>query len=108
MTNSMQAEPDASEITVYRKFVAKLMSTKRQLEMYYHGDRYLWEQLMMKIYIPTVQESLQYRVPSGEQQLGNRVANRLSKKTRTAEVTSSYLTNAQQDAYTAASEAGAN
>lgn len=46
ITSEMEKDPTAEKITVYREFVAKLLSTKKQSEVEYHGDRYLRDNMM--------------------------------------------------------------
>lgn len=75
------------------------MSTQKQLENCYHGDRYLRDQLMTAIDITSVQDSLKDRVPRGAQQLVNRVANRLSEKIRMAGSTLAYILTARHEYY---------
>lgn len=99
LTSDMEKDPSASEITVYRTFVAKLMSTQQQLEAVYHGDRHLRDQLIASIDIPKVQDTLKDRVPRTAHQLVNRVANRLSDKPRSAGITSAYLSSHNQSSY---------
>ena len=106
LSAAMELDPNASEISVYRNFVAKVMSTQKQLDASYHGDQYLRDQLMTSIDIPSVQDSLKDRVPRAAQQLINRVANRLSDKPNSAGTTSAYLISKGRTPYASPSTDG--
>lgn len=77
-------QPEDSEIAVFRYFVAKLMSLRKQLYDSYHGDQYLRDRLLTAMYMPHIIESLRDRVPCTSEQFINRVANRLSSHPKTA------------------------
>lgn len=78
LTLEMESYPESSEITGSCLFVGKFMGIQKQLDTFYDGDRFLRDELMTAIDIPTVHDSLKYRIPRGAQQLLNSVPNNLS------------------------------
>ena len=46
LLEAMADEPKESEVTVFRKFVAKLMSLQNQLDTTYHTDQFLRDRLL--------------------------------------------------------------
>lgn len=93
LSTAMESEPKASEVEVYRAFVAKVMRIQKQLDKTYHGDQLLRDQLLMSIDVPSIQDSLKDKVPRSAQQLINRVANRLSDKPHSAGTPSAYFSS---------------
>lgn len=84
LTSSMLEIPEDSEVEVLRRFVARIMSLKKQLDSSYHGDRYLRNRLLNAVDIPHIQEALREKMQRYSQQAVNRIENRLSNKPRTA------------------------
>lgn len=74
----MGEKPDDYEITVFRSFVAKLISLQKQRDESYNGDRYIRDRLLTAVDMPLIRDSLRDRVPSTSQKLISSVANRLS------------------------------
>lgn len=84
LLDAMAEDPTESEVTVFRNFVAKLMSLQNQLDITYHTDQFLRDRLLTSVNIPAIQSSLRDRLPRTSQQAINRIANQLSAKSRSA------------------------
>lgn len=52
LTEEVNNNPDASDVEVFRMFLAKLMSLQKQLDMSYHDERFLRDSLMTAVDIP--------------------------------------------------------
>lgn len=94
LTEAMAEEPDESEVTIFRKFVAKLTSLQNQLDPTYQTDQFLRDRLLTAVDIPSIQSTLRDRLPRTSQQTINRVANQLSDKKKTAGSNSVCMTSA--------------
>lgn len=77
---AMAEAPTPFEVTLFRKFVAKLMTLQNKLDDTYHTDQFLRDRLMTAIYIPYIQSKVQDRMPRISQQAVNRIANQFSHK----------------------------
>lgn len=52
LSRAISQNPDASEVTIFRKFVADLMSLQKQLDKTYHADKFPRDRLLTAVYIP--------------------------------------------------------
>lgn len=92
----MSETPTDSEVTVFRKFVAKLM-TLQNLDCTYHTNQFFLDHLMTAIDILHIKSTLRDRMPRTSQQAVDRIANQLSDKTRTAGSNSVCTVNEDPD-----------
>ena len=67
LSDAMNEEPDESEVTIFRKFTASLMSLQNQLDDSYHDDQFLRDRLLTAVDIPSIQSSLRDRLPRTSQ-----------------------------------------
>lgn len=84
LSNYMAKSPKESEVSVFRTFVAKLMSLQKQLDPSYHDDSFLRDRLLTAVDLPAVQVTLRDRMPRSSQQAVNRIANQLCDRPRSA------------------------
>lgn len=84
LTKAMTDEPEESEVEIFRKFVAKMISLQKQLDDVYHADHFLRDRLLTAVDIPKIQLTLRDRMPRNSQNAIQRVANQLSDKLRSA------------------------
>lgn len=71
---ALTGELEELEVTVFRKFIARLMSLQKQLDSFYHEDLYLSHRLLTAIDIPHIQAALRARLPRNNQQDTNRLS----------------------------------
>lgn len=78
-------DPEASELSGFRKFVACLMSLQKQLHSNYHNDEFLRDRLQTTaVDIPAIQVTLRDRIPHTSQQADNMISKQLSDKEKSA------------------------
>lgn len=65
-------------------FTAQMMQLQKQLDIPYHEDSFLRDQLLTAVDIPGIQTSLRDRIPRTSEQAVNRIENRLSEKKEAA------------------------
>lgn len=80
----MNRSPKESEVTVFRTFLAELMSLQHQLEESYHADKFLRDRLLTTVNISHIQASLRDRLPQKIQKAINRVEIQLSDELKSA------------------------
>ncbi len=93
LSDAMRAEPDKSELEIFRQFSYKLSQIQQQLDTPYRHDNFLRDQLMISVDIPNIQQLLKERVPRTSQQAINRVATFLSSEPTSA---GSYITKSNE------------
>lgn len=54
LTEEFANSPESPEVEVFRKYVAKLISIKRQLDLGYHDDKGLKHRLVTAVDIPSI------------------------------------------------------
>lgn len=88
----MPEEPAASEVFVFSKVFSKSMTLQEQLDDHYHSDTFLRDRLLTVMDIPWVQTTFRDRMLQSSQQDVNRIANQLSYKAHSAEISSAFQT----------------
>lgn len=83
----MHTERELSEIEVFRMSVSNVMSVRKNIQKYYHGDRQLRGQLHTTIYIPCIQDALEHRNPRTSKQPLERAETRFRYKPKTTGTT---------------------
>lgn len=78
LMRELKRSPDASEVEVFRKFVAKLMSLPKQLHSDYEEDKSLTDRLMTVIDILSILVTVKDRMPRTALEQATRIANRSS------------------------------
>lgn len=76
--------PDQYQTDDFLNFTAKMMRLQNQLDLRYHGDLFMREQLQTDVDIPAIQSSLRDRIARISEQAINRVLLKLSNDTKTA------------------------
>lgn len=76
-TEEVSKDLDASDIEVFRKFVAELMSLQDQLDQRHHDGKFLRDRLTTAVDIPSIQIALRDRITCTAQLQANRTENRL-------------------------------
>lgn len=84
LSEEMAKQPEESEVSVFRNFVARLVTLQKQLDRKYQGDGYLVDRLLSAVDIPSIQASLKDRMPRKAQTAIHRISNRLSDKPHSA------------------------
>lgn len=93
----MDKAPEQAEVDVFRTFVEKLTSIQQQLDSRYHCDHFLRDRLLTAVDLLTMQSALCDRIPRTAQKVINRMAAKLSDKSKTAGTsTSAHYTNADR------------
>lgn len=82
-SEAMDDEPTETEVTMFRRFLAKLMTLQNRLGSTYHTDQLIKDRQMKAIDIPQIKSTLCDHMPRTSQQAVNWIANQLSDKTRT-------------------------
>lgn len=82
----MEDKTESSEVTVFMKFVATLMSLQEQLDPHYHTHNVLRNRFLTAIGIPAVQKTFQDRIPSYIHQAVHRIGDHISGKASLAGV----------------------
>lgn len=72
-----------SEVDVFRKFTAKIMSSQKQLDSSYNSDQYLRDRILLAVDIPKIRTALRDLIPRTSAQSIHRAANWLPNKPRT-------------------------
>lgn len=80
----MIRNPEDSKVGVLLKFVAELISWKKQLAASYHDNQFLHYKLMTVVDTSSIQVLLSDKISWTAQQLANRVAKRLLNNTESA------------------------
>lgn len=83
-SEAMADELTETDVTVFRRFVAKLMTVQNQLDSTYQSNQFLIDRLMTAIDIPHIKSTFRDRMPRTSQQAFNWISNQLSDKPRTA------------------------
>lgn len=91
LTFAMAAEPQKSELYLFKTFVDRMMAIQQQLHKDYQSNRQLRDQLLLAVDIPSIQETLNDRRPRTAHQLIERTATRLSHQPRTAGTSVAHL-----------------
>lgn len=81
-TKPMAERPAESGVSVFKSFVAKLMSLQQQLDTLYHSDGFLLDFLITAVDVTTIKNSFRDIIPRTSHKCVNRVVNKLSEKTR--------------------------
>lgn len=79
----MAKTPDRSKMDVLSDFMNELGSFLKRLYVIYHGDRYLRDNLLKAVDLPSNQKMLRNRVPRTSEQAFNRISNGFYNKKRT-------------------------
>lgn len=90
VSQAMADEPNESEVTVFRKFFANLISPHHQLDYTYRLYSIFRDLLLTSVDIPMIQVPLRDRIPRKIKQAVNRVANQFSDENKSAERTSTF------------------
>lgn len=96
LSDKMSKAPHESEVSVFRNFVARLMSLQKQLHPNYHSDEFIRDRLLTTVDIPSIQVTLRDRVPRSIHRAVNRIANQLSDKPKTVGSTATFLTEPEE------------
>lgn len=83
-TGNLANIPDNSEVEVFRKSVAKLISFQKQLDLGYHEETFLEDKYMTAIVVTSIQILLLDRISCTAQQVINHILNRFSGKPKMA------------------------
>lgn len=92
----MQDNPNASEVSIFQKFVNRALAIQGQLDDVHKGDRYLRDRFNEAINIPEIKGFLKDSPVRSSQPMINRVVTQLSDQTKTA---GSAFTTALQQPY---------
>lgn len=83
--------PEASQMEVFLDFSAEIMQLQNKLDVSYHGDRFLKDQMFMKNYLPHVQEMLRNQIWRTSEQVVNWVAKHMYDEKRSTGTTAVKL-----------------
>lgn len=84
LSPAMEEDPEESEIAVFRRFTANLMSLQRQLDSSYHTDQFIRDRLLTPVDISSLQAPCRGRMPRTNKQAINRVSIQLRDRKRSA------------------------
>lgn len=91
LSDEFGKHPDQSQMEVFQSFTSRLMQLQKQLDLPYHGDRYLRDQILTAVDIPSIQMVFRDKIPRTAEQAINRIANRLSEQRNTAGSSVAYM-----------------
>lgn len=84
LSEAMRRQPMKSEVEVFRELSHRLSRIQNQLDVQYHRDSFLRDQLVMAADIPHLERSLRERVPKTAHEAMHRIAASLSNEPRSA------------------------
>lgn len=107
ISSEIALDPEASEMGVFRKFVAHFMSLQKRLSTDYHSDNYFSDRLLTSVNILAIETTLRDPMSRKSQPEVKIIANHLTEKPRSEGTTSVFLTPTGETEQTAMYSLGA-